>query len=241
MTCICILYLCDSVWHLICVFSAERSEVSFSSAALPRARAWTVETHTMRTVPCRAVAGTARGYSKGLSHRNRPAAGSQSISKFLREIELTVSQFLNVPAAPIEALPALTTTVVNLGDAGVVPPGYRVAGTGNIIARIHAQLLSVRAQGLRRGRQGVGDPAFANSASCYARRTRRRCHRRAHHPRRRRRRRRARQPASSEPATSEPAAAAAATLAEPSIRSSSQESDLWSVCLTESQDGSQVD
>ena len=35
-------------------------------------------------------------YSKGPSHRNRPAAVSQSISKFLREIELTVSQFLNV-------------------------------------------------------------------------------------------------------------------------------------------------
>ena len=35
-------------------------------------------------------------YNKGLSHRNRPAAGSQSISKFLREIGPTVSQFLNV-------------------------------------------------------------------------------------------------------------------------------------------------
>ena len=36
------------------------------------------------------------GYSKGLSHRNRLAGGSQSISKFSREIEPTVSQFLNV-------------------------------------------------------------------------------------------------------------------------------------------------
>ena len=35
-------------------------------------------------------------YSKGLSHRNRLAEGSQSISKFSREIEPTVSQFLNV-------------------------------------------------------------------------------------------------------------------------------------------------
>ena len=35
-------------------------------------------------------------YSKGLSHRNRLAGGSQSISKFSREIEPTVSQFLNV-------------------------------------------------------------------------------------------------------------------------------------------------
>ena len=38
------------------------------------------------------------GYSKGLSHRNRLAGGSQLISKFLREIEPTVSQFLNVHA-----------------------------------------------------------------------------------------------------------------------------------------------
>ena len=37
-------------------------------------------------------------YSKGLSDRNRLAAGSQLISKFLREIEPTVSQFLNVHA-----------------------------------------------------------------------------------------------------------------------------------------------
>ena len=37
-------------------------------------------------------------YSKGLSDRNRLAGGSQLISKFLREIEPTVSQFLNVHA-----------------------------------------------------------------------------------------------------------------------------------------------
>ena len=49
------------------------------------------------------------------------------------------------PAAPIEALPALTTTVVNLGDAGVVPPGYRVAGTGNIIPEsMHSSSQSAR-------------------------------------------------------------------------------------------------
>ena len=35
-------------------------------------------------------------YSKGLSDRNRLAGGSHLISKFLREIEPTVSQFLNV-------------------------------------------------------------------------------------------------------------------------------------------------
>ena len=35
-------------------------------------------------------------YSKGLSDRNRLAGGSQLISKFLREIEQTASQFLNV-------------------------------------------------------------------------------------------------------------------------------------------------
>jgi hypothetical protein len=37
-------------------------------------------------------------YSKGLSDRNRLAGGSQLISKFLREIEPTVRQFLNVHA-----------------------------------------------------------------------------------------------------------------------------------------------
>jgi hypothetical protein len=35
-------------------------------------------------------------YSKSPSHKNRLAGGSQSISKFLREIEQSVSQFLNV-------------------------------------------------------------------------------------------------------------------------------------------------
>ena len=35
-------------------------------------------------------------YSKSLTHRNRLAGGSQSISKCAREIEPTVSQFLNV-------------------------------------------------------------------------------------------------------------------------------------------------
>ena len=44
----------------------------------------------MRQVPCLGP------YSKGLSDRNRLAGGSQLISKFLREIEPTVSQFLNV-------------------------------------------------------------------------------------------------------------------------------------------------
>ena len=49
------------------------------------------------------------------------------------------------PAAPIEALPAPTTTIVNLGDAGVVPPGYRVAGTGNIIPEsMHSSSQSAR-------------------------------------------------------------------------------------------------
>ena len=48
-----------------------------------------------RAAPC--VRADLR-YSKGLSDRNRLAGGSQLISKFLREIEPTVSQFLNVHA-----------------------------------------------------------------------------------------------------------------------------------------------
>ena len=51
--------------------------------------AWRVNT---LTTPYRIL------YSKGLSERNRLAGGSQLISKFLREIEPTVSQFLNVHA-----------------------------------------------------------------------------------------------------------------------------------------------
>jgi hypothetical protein len=43
-------------------------------------------------------AGQQQWYRKGLSDRNRLAGGSQLISKFLREIEPTVSQFLNVHA-----------------------------------------------------------------------------------------------------------------------------------------------
>ena len=42
--------------------------------------------------------GFGTDYSKGLSDRNRLAGGSQLISKFLREIEPTVRQFLNVHA-----------------------------------------------------------------------------------------------------------------------------------------------
>ena len=42
------------------------------------------------------VEGLERRYSTLSSHRNRPAGGSQSISKCAREIGPTVSQFLNV-------------------------------------------------------------------------------------------------------------------------------------------------
>ena len=44
------------------------------------------------------VVGHVFVYSKGLSDRNRLAGGSHLISKFSREIEPTVSQFLNVHA-----------------------------------------------------------------------------------------------------------------------------------------------
>ena len=129
------------------------------------------------------------------------------------------------PAAPIEALPAPTTTIVNLGDAGVVPPGYRVAGTGNIIPEsMHSSSQSARKVYVEDGKElaiprsrtllpatpvapaavAIVAPIIPVAAAAAA------------------------EPASSEPATSEPAAAAAAALAEPSIRSLSQESDLWS-------------
>ena len=49
------------------------------------------------------------------------------------------------------------------------------------------------------------------------------------------------EPASSEPATSEPAAAAAAALAEPQASDLRAKSQIFGQCLTESQDGSQVD
>ena len=149
------------------------------------------------------------------------------------------------PAALIEAPPTrLTTTVVNLGDAGVVPPGYRVAGTGNIIPEsMHSSSQSTRKVYVEDGKElaiprsrsrlpatAVAPAALATVAPIHPVAAA------------------AAEPASSEPATSGPAAAAAAALAggealvgrssrELSIGSLSQESDLWSV----TQDGSHVD
>ena len=53
---------------------------------------------TIHTTTAYHPRGLTESYSKGLSDRNRLAGGSQLISKFLREIEPTVSQFLNVHA-----------------------------------------------------------------------------------------------------------------------------------------------
>ena len=52
------------------------------------------QTHTLLTRARDRDAETP--YSTLSSHRNRPAGGSQSISKCAREIGPTVSQFLNV-------------------------------------------------------------------------------------------------------------------------------------------------
>ena len=115
------------------------------------------------------------------------------------------------PAALIEAPPArLTTTVVNLGDAGVVPPGYRVAGTGNIIPEsMHSSSQSARKVNVEDGKElaiprsrsrlpatAVAPAALATVAPIHPVAAA------------------AAEPASSEPATSGPAAAAAAALAE---------------------------
>ena len=72
-------------------------------------KAPTPKTPTVKEVPQESAAVRYQGrrdrsralgiqYSRGLSDRNRLAGGSQLISKFLREIEPTVSQFLNVHA-----------------------------------------------------------------------------------------------------------------------------------------------
>jgi len=126
----------------------------------------------------------------------------------------------------------------------VVPPGYRVAGTGNIIPEsMHSSSQSARKVYVEDGKELAiprsQSPLPATAVAPAALATVAPIHPVAAA---------AAEPASSEPATSGPAAAAAAALAgvealvgrssrEPSIRSLSQESDVWSV----TPDGSQVD